>query len=222
MSHVFVIVGYPLRESYWKNGNKFAFEQEVLGRNVDADDLEILEVVYNLKFLHDNRDYIYTFKQAPYELAYGSPMATRPDEFGLKADWEKFGKTHLSSSIPFDYASTGPSLPVLNNLIDLYSLWKRKEMPFQPVVQEFQYSQRIIQELGAEKIAQIAHQLPESKKINPEDELRELEILMGLWNKLTNNGKVDNGIRKMFPGGFKSYGDLYSLADQLEAMRNKS
>ena len=92
MSHVFVIVGYPLRESYWKDGNKFAFEQEVLGRNVDADDLEILEVVYNLKFLHDNRDYIYTFKQAPYELAYGSPMATRPDEFGLKADWEKFGK----------------------------------------------------------------------------------------------------------------------------------
>jgi radical SAM superfamily enzyme YgiQ (UPF0313 family) len=223
MSHVFVIVGYPLKEDYWKDGTKFAFEKQVLGRAVDADDLEIIEAVYNLKFLHDHKDYIYTFKQAPYELAYGSPMSARPEEFGLQADWEKFGKTDLSSSIPFSYGSKiGPSQPVLTDLIDLYSLWKRKEMPFQPVVQEFQYSQRIIQELGAEKIAQIARQLPGDRKVSPEDASRELDILAKLWGKLTNGGKDENAIRRMFPGGFEAYSDLYALADKLEEMRVKT
>ncbi|HJZ05462.1 hypothetical protein A2634_04305 [Candidatus Amesbacteria bacterium RIFCSPHIGHO2_01_FULL_48_32] len=222
MSHIFVIVGYPLRQDYFQDGKKFSFEKKVLGRDIDADDLEIFEAIYNLKFLHDHSRYIYTFKQAPYELAYGSPMAAKPEQYGLAADWGQFEKTDLACGIPFSYTEKiGPSQPVLNDLIELYGFWKRKEMPFQPVVQEFQYSQRIIQELGAEKIAQIAHNLSKNESGN-ESPTREAEILIRLWGKLTDHGKSNNGVRLMFPSGFKSYDDLYSLAEKLEELREKT
>lgn len=220
MPHIFVIVGYPLKENYWVYEKKFAFEEKVLSRKVDADDLEILEAITNLKFLHDHRESIFTFKHAPYELAFGSPMAERPGEFGLGVDQQAFAKTDLSCNIPYSYtAKSGPSKPVLNDIMDLYSLWKREEMPFQSVVQEFQYSQRILPELGAKKIAEMAGRL-ESQSDTHQDEsnsLRKKEILMNLWRRLTNDGKTKNIVNELFPGGFESYEDLYFLADRVSS-----
>ncbi len=222
MSHVFIIVGAPMRDSYWNNMDKFAFEQSALGRVPDADDLEIMETIYNLKFLHDHRDYIFTFKHAPYELAYGSPMAERPQEFGLQVDSQQFGSTDLASSIPFAYSEgKGPTKPVFKDLMALYSLWKREEMPYQSVVQEFQYSQRIMQELGAEKIRSIAQALLTEGEIRVDDkeEIKKREILKRLWGKLTDNGQLPNKVKTLFPEGFQSYDDLYKLADHLEVLR---
>lgn len=222
MSHIFIIVGYPLKEAYWHDKNKFAFEESILGRTVDADDLEILETVYNLKFLHNHKDFIFTFKHAPYELAYGSPMASKPEEFGLQIDSHLFAKTDLACSIPFNYSEgIGPSKLILEDLMDLYSLWKREEMPYQPVVQEFQYSQRIIQELGAMKIKEIAKSLNETKT-SESSSVKKIEILERLWGKLTNGGRLSNRIYSLFPSGFHSYNDLYQLAHQLEIQRSKS
>lgn len=222
MSHVFIIVGAPMRDSYWNNMEKFAFEQSILGRVPDADDLEIMETIYNLKFLHDHRAYIFTFKHAPYELAYGSPMAERPQEFGLIVDSQQFGTTDLASSIPFAYSEgKGPTKPVFEDLMALYSLWKREEMPYQSVVQEFQYSQRIMQELGAEKIKSIAQALLSEGEIRVDEKevSKKREILRRLWGILTNNGQLSNKVQTLFPEGFQSYEDLYTLADQLEALR---
>lgn len=222
MSHVFIIVGYPLKEIYWHDKDKFVFEESILGRPVDADDLEILEAIYNLKFLHDHKDFIFTFKHAPYELAYGSPMANRPEEFGLQVDSSRFAKTDLACSIPFSYSGAkGPSKLVLDDLMDLYSLWKRDEMPYQSVVQEFQYSQRIIQELGATKIKKIAESLNETKT-SESGSVKKMEIFERLWAKLTNGGNFSNRIYSIFPNGFHSYDDLYQLAKHLEIQRNKN
>lgn len=221
MSHVFIIVGYPLKETYWHDKDKFVFEESILGRPVDADDLEILEAIYNLKFLHDHKDFIFTFKHAPYELAYGSPMASRPEEFGLQVDLHQFAETDLACSIPFNYSEgKGPSKLILDDIMDLYNLWKREEMPYQPVVQEFQYSQRIMQELGAMKIKEIAKSLNEIKT-GESGTVKKMEILKRLWGKLTNEGKLSNKIHSLFPDGFYSYNDLYQLADQLEIQRSK-
>lgn len=222
MSHVFIIVGYPLKKNYWGDKNKFAFEESMLGRTVDADDLEILEAIYNLKFLHDHKDFIFTFKHAPYELAYGSPMANRPEEFGLQVDLHQFERTDLACSIPFNYSDAkGLSKLVLDDLMDLYSLWKREEMPYQPVVQEFQYSQRIIQELGAVKIKEIAKSLNETKT-GKNDSIKKMEILGRLWGKLTSGDRLSNKIYSLFPDGFHSYDDLYQLAEKLETQRGEN
>lgn len=223
MSHLFIIVGAPMKDSYWQDKDKFAFEEAILGKDVTADNLEILETVYNLKFLHDHKAFIFTFKHAPYELAYGSPMADRPEEFGLQAKWQQFEETDLACSIPFDYSEgKGPSKPVLDDLMNLYSLWKREEMPYQPVVQEFQYSQRIIQEVGARKISEIAQSLyPLDKtRISEDDRKKKMEILGNLWKRLTNNRKLPNIILSLFPDGFHSYDDLYQLASKLEVLRS--
>jgi hypothetical protein len=222
MSHIFVIVGYPLKEQYLKDGKKFAFEESILGRKVDVDDLEILEAIYNLKFLHDHRNYIYTFKHAPFELSYGAPMADRPEEFGLVVDKELFSQTDLSNSIPFKYSpKVGPSKHVLDDLMDLYSVWKREELPYQPVVQEFQYSQRIIPELGAANIKAIAHELypMEERVVGEADKVKKDEVLQRIWHKLAGADENTNLVQVLFPNGFKSYEDLYTLADRLESLR---
>lgn len=225
MSHVFVIVGAPMRDSYWNNMEKFAFEQSALGRVPDAEDLEIMETIYNLKFLHDHREYIFTFKHAPYELAYGSPMAERPLDFGLLVDKQQFAYTDLASSIPFSYTEgRGPSILVFEDLMALYSLWKREEMPYQPVVQEFQYSQRIMQELGAETIKTFAQALLSKgeARIDENEVSKKGEILRKLWGKLTSNGQIPNKVQALFPEGFESYDDLYLLAGYLEDLRSKN
>ena len=224
MPHVFIIVGAPLKESDWQNRAKFAFEESVLGREVKADDLEILETIYNLKFLHDHREHIFTFKHAPYELSYGSPMAIRPQEFGLQVDRGLFDRSDLACSIPFSYSEGhGPSGKTFEDIMSLYGLWKKEEMPYQPVVQEFQYSHRIMQELGATKIREIARALfPVGEgRLNNREKGEKQDILARLWNQLAGEDSIPNIIRKEFPEGFKSYGDIYRVADLLEQLRKR-
>lgn len=247
MPHVFIIAGAPLMESFWKDKEKVKDEEEVLGREVNANDLEILEAIYNLRFLYEHRDSIFTLKHTQFKLAFGSPQASHPKDFGIQVKEEDFKKRDIGSNIPFTYKEGhGPSNSVLKDLLRLYDLWKKEEMPYQPVTEEFMYAQRVIQEVGAEKIKKISTTLfPVGEGRLEEKERREkAELLHRLWGKLVGREYADhvdklkknsknrpltetvererqeNLIRKKFPEGFQSYKDIYRCANLLEDFRN--
>ena len=248
MPHVFIIAGAPLKESFWDSREeKFNIEETALGRKVAANDLEILEAIYNLRFLHEHRDSIFTLKHTQFKLAFDSPQASRPEEFGIEIKEEDFKKRDIGSNIPFSYKEGhGPSNRVLRDLLRLYDLWKKEEMPYQPVTEEFMYAQRVIQEVGAEKIKEIATALfPVGESRLSDAEKRERsELLHRLWGQLVGREYADhvaklkknpknrplmetiererqnNIVRREFPDGFKTYQDIYRCSDLLESLRN--
>jgi len=226
---------------------KFNIEETALGREVVANDLEILEAIYNLRFLHEHRDFIFTLKHTQFKLAFDSPQASRPEVFGIEVKGEDFKKRDIGSNIPFTYKEEhGPSNRVLRDLLRVYDLWKKEEMPYQPVTEEFMYAQRIIQEVSAEKIKEIATTLfPVGEgRLNDAEKKEKNELLNRLWGQLVGREYVDhveklkrnpnnrpltetikreqqdNLVRREFPDGFKSYQDIYRCADLFESLRN--
>ncbi len=247
MPHVFIIAGAPLRESFWENREKFKTEEKALGREVTANDLEILEAIYNLKFLYNHRDSIFTLKHTQFKLAFGSPQATHPEDFGIQIKEEDFKRRDLGSNIPFTYKEGhGPSHRVLKDLLRLYDLWKQEEMPYQPVTEEFMYAQRVIQEIGAKKIKEISATLfPTGEgRLNEDEKKEKAELLYRLWGQLVEREYADhveklrknpknrplsetvkreqqiNLVRREFPDGFHSYQDIYRCAELIENLRN--
>jgi hypothetical protein len=247
MTHVFIIAGAPLKESFWTSEVvRFSVEEAALGRPVTANDLEILEAIYNLRFLYEHRDSIFTIKHTQYKLAFDSPQASRPETFGIQIKEEDFKRRDLGSNIPFTYKEGhGPSKRVLRDLLRLYDLWKKEEMPYQLVTEELMYAQRVIHELGAERIREIATtRCPAGEsRLNAAEKKEAAELLGRFWGQLVGREYADhieklrrnpnnrplseaverdrqtNLVRARFPEGFRGYRDVYRCADLFDSFR---
>ena len=243
MPHVFLIVGAPLDKNFWKDRRKVALEDRVLERPATANDLEILEAIYNLDFLQKHKDFIFTMKHTQYKLAFGSPQEEDPQASGLLVREESRDRRDASANISFAYQKGyGPTDQVLKDLLALYDLWKQEELPYQPVTQEYFYHQRIMQGMGAAKIREIAARLFPlgENRLSEEEHVDKRARLHRLWIQLVGGDKgmrliadarKQPGNKKLqdrvnanlfvreFPDGFGDWSDLYRVAGLIDDIK---
>lgn len=248
MPHVFLITGSPLEKVYWANRKRFAVEETALGRRITPDDVEAFEAIYNLRYLWDVRDYIFTLKQTQSKVAYGSVDSLFLARKALKRDEKRWQQADLAANVPVVYeAGYGIDGRTVNTILELYELWKKEVLPFQEVAQELVYDQRLLPEYRLEGIAaEAAKNPPGEHRLTQQEINRKAGILRRLWvrfvgqdyaelvdkvrKQLTNRLyqeqfaaiKDRNLFTREFPSGFSDWSDLYRAADLLEAERKKA
>ncbi len=251
LTHLFVIAGAPLKDRVRNMADIFGAESRFLGgREVTPNDVEILEACSNLKYLFEVRDSIYTMKHTQYKLSFGSPDSKNPQNTGIRRKDGMWFEKDLGPNVPFEYLPEhGPTSKVVEDLLELYDLWKQEVLPYQLVTQEYMYNQRTM--IGAPKIRELAATLPQGEdRLTVELIQRKKEVLRRLWGHLVGREyaeKADklvrdiarngsnrplskalgkqaehNPFRSAFPLGFNSYEDLYKAASLLEELRTQT